>query len=403
MSADISSFIQRETQKVEFAINTKKEGILEFAIFNYWRYELLLKNHKDIENLDNVYFAKELMKFLLYKYKEIIINSNTYKDDKSIFNNIDLEVSKQEIIEFADEFLAHNDYLLYKPHTQKLTDDDFDNLEELQGQDKKNREPYFEFPSDSLEKLKQAFTLYSDRQRKRFQALIGLNIPKTSPAMLDLLNQRKTIENIFKSKPNISAKPVQLEPLTSKNDVHLNYNDILNKQVDHKAEVDSSIILSCELIERISEQQNKIGNDIDFQLNKLIELEKAISDNNNKQLKLSNTILQDQLNITQAQLTATQAQLTATKESIKSSDLKSNGAMVISILSLLLSLFIGIYQIFDSNKTSSENFKKYDMINNSIIEGNKTDKYNSETTNKLIDELREENKSLKEVINKLDS
>lgn len=135
MSADISSFIQRETQKVEFAINTKKEGILEFAIFNYWRYELLLKNHKDIENLDNVYFAKELMKFLLYKYKEIIINSNTYKDDKSIFNNIDLEVSKQEIIEFADEFLAHNDYLLYKPHTQKLTDDDFDNLEELQGQD----------------------------------------------------------------------------------------------------------------------------------------------------------------------------------------------------------------------------------------------------------------------------
>lgn len=388
----IEKLIEMGKEKVEFTIETILEGELGFDLFKVWRSELLSKNVKDIEKLDAEDFAKTLMKFSLYSYKDLIINHNAYNNDESIFDNIDLKVNKEEITKFAEKFLDDNDYLLYKSWSEDIS--------KYNQNSKKNREPYFDFPEDPLEKLKKAFILEDKRQREFTEKILGLSVPKNFSSTVNLIKQQQQVEKIFNSSksfspiidivnqhkdilsPNIDVDKEILDTPLKNNS---NFDNILNEDSKYKSKINSSIIRTPELIENSIEHQKSIGEKIDFQLEKLIQLQKVISDNNTMQRKVSNEILQKQFDIT--------------KEDIDSSNSKSNNALFISIFALIASTLIGCYQIYDSSKTSERNFEKYDSIKNAIIDGNNIHKEQIDIINKLI----KENENLKDKVDVLEN
>lgn len=408
----LEHLIERSKKKVEFSIETSQEGKLEFDMFRAWREEALYNNVKDIETLDAEIFAKILMKYLLSRYKNIVIDIDSYNNNKSIFNNINLQVNKEELIEFAEKFLDHNTVLLYKPYSEEVSkyEQDPDAFKERA---EKNKEPYFDFPEDTLEKLRQAFILNNKRQLEFAKNILGLNIPKNFSSKVNLINQHNKMDEIFKLnksfspivetirqqnslkekfKPvNISSelKKTKLSNSSFKHEPSDNPTDILDKEVQNRVKINTSIIRTPELLESLIENQASISQNIDFQLNNLIEVQKIISKANNAQIKASNEILQDQFNLAE--------------KNIKSSSITAYIAMFISILSIFVSGIIGWLQLSDSNETSLKTFNKYDTIIDSITDGNKAHKKEIDTTNKLIETLIEENEKLKNKVNTLEN
>lgn len=408
----LERLIDRSKKKVEFSIETSQEGKLEFDMFRAWREEALYNNVKDIETLDAENFAEILMKYLLSSYKNIVIDIDSYNNNKSIFNDINLQVNKEELIEFAEKFLDHNTYLLYKPYSEEVSEYEQD-PDTFKERAEKNKKPYFDFPEDTLEKLRQAFIFNNKRQLEFAKSILGLNISKNFSSKVNLINQHNKMEEIFKLNKNFSPivetinqqnslkeklKPINISRELKKekpSNSPLKYKpinnptDILDKEIQNRVKINSSIIHTPELLESIIENQTSISQNIDVQLNRLIDVQKVISKANNAQIKASNEILQDQFNLAE--------------KNIKSSSITAYIAMFISIVSIFVSGIIGWIQLSDSNETSLKTFNKYDTIIDSITDGNKAHKKEIDTTNKLIETLIEENKILKNKVNGLEN
>ena len=376
--------IKLSKRKAEFSIETEQEGKLEFGMFAVWREQILSRNVAEIESMDNKLFAKNVMKFSLYKYKDVIIDYDSYNKDKSIFDNINLNVNEYEIRQFAEKFLENNESMLYEIYSEEISKkDDYNDIDEFKERARNNRKPLFKFPEDILEKLKLAFVFHYNRQSKLTENILGLKMPKNFFYISELIKQQNKMNEILKVKEQINQmQGIKAKTkIVSKNSINEKFNKILEQESNHKAEISASILRLPSLIETMIEN-------IDSQVDNIIQTQKLVSDSRNLRLKASNEILQSQLDLAE--------------ENIKSSNLKANIALWLSIGSLIVTILIGGYQIYDSSKTSSKDFEKQDMIIESITNGNKIYKENIDATNKLINELINDNQNLKNRINELE-
>lgn len=292
------------TNNREFSLETSKENTLNFAPCTVWREQAFSSKIGNIEDLSPYDFVKSLMRFLLCEYNGTIINHESYKNNKYIFDNIDLDITQEEAKEFSEKFLSLNDYLLYETYSEKIGDD-FD-IDEFHKKSSANKKPYFEFPEDPMEKLQQAFILQRNRIKQTTEKLLGLNIPKNFKLTSDLINKQndilkvvnkqKEMVEMFKA-AGVTSKKTEYSSSLKGNNPNLKVQNILKDDAEYKAKINASIIHTPELLQSIHDYQKVMDNNIEFQLNKLIELQKVISDSNNAQLKASNEILQSQLSL----------------------------------------------------------------------------------------------------------
>lgn len=346
----------------EFEIDTIAHGIIKFDDLTMWRSSLIDKELVNIKKMKPDDVILVIAKNCIKRINDIIIEE---PEDKIKLNEIELELSHDEIINFSTLFLEKNKY---------LTGEEDDRVTVKYGDgEEKPLEPDKElvdhtWPNDPIEKLKEAWVIQRKKQEAFVNKTLGLGNFKAFEGIAQFAQkQQDLISRII--------KPLNMPPIvTPVHDTHIqeSMRSIAESQRrihEHRASVDAAQLAVPELLEELMELQREM-------YETSTELQRAANEYLDKQ-------------ITQA------------KQDSSSAGKQSIIAIIIASLGLILSVAFGIIQINISlkpNEQLNRQIMQLDKIisQNDLSQKNIYDRY-QEIINK-IDQLPIENYN-----NKLDS
>jgi len=279
-----------------FKVKTKNYGTLQFENLTVWRENILEKRIKDLESIPPKELVLSIAAASLLKLKEQKYDYDDYKNNLEIFDDIKLELTESELLEFAEKYITLNSDLFEGNGIEiAFVNGPFITLPNEQELKEKV------WSSNIFEKIKEAWIIYEAKRRKWLKNLIGITSIKNVANLKPLIENVSKINSIFSTKSFTDT--LDTMPLSS------NISNLL--EIDEESTV-----------------SNEIKNvDILDAINNLLDLQKTIFEANQQISRITNENLEEQIKIS--------------RSSSKTSSYFSASAILISTLSLSLSLYFG--------------------------------------------------------------
>lgn len=284
-------------KRIYIDLETKKYGIIVFDTLSIWRESILQKFIKNYESIEPKDLVNYLARATLLKINDQTFSYESFQKNPEILINFKLELSDTELTEFAHKFAQSNEYLFGKNGVEIGFDNGplliFPDDQELI--EKK-------WPENIFEKIKEAWILYENKQRKWIKEHLGISNIKNLDRISTLINNDNQINNILKSSQNFV----------------LQHSSQSSLDISDKIEID----------ELNTYEEEILSNKILETLENLFSLQKSIHNFNQESSRLTNVNLEEQVKIS--------------RNSSKTSTYFSASAIFISSISLFLSIYFGI-------------------------------------------------------------
>jgi hypothetical protein len=333
---------------------TKKHGIVVFSCFSGWRNTLIYENANTIQDIEPVTFCLIVAKYLISKKENIVYNEEYYRTIKT-YNDIKLFLENDELDKFSNEFVSKykNEISYYisvdgnnKNDNHNIikifflkTKEEFDRIVEST-----TRFTNLGYDKNTLQQVKKI----SEAAKNAFTGIPIKEIERIAEAVKIASDVPfKKFKRITEAVNNVSSIP-----LAEFTNFFKNENEISPPVIHHHYELEalygikdllSSFITTYNYFKEYSKGMLEFTNITINQIRDKQELQIKENDKNSK-----------------------------------SANNQSNRAFILSIIAVLVSLLVGLYQMF-SVKTTKLN-TTIEKLGSEILELNKS---NTDYINKI--------------------
>ena len=374
----------------EFSLNTKKHGIIDFSYLSVWRETLIIKNTKNLQDIEPIAFCLIVAKYLISKKENVIYDEEFYKTIKT-HNDIKLILEKDEIDNFSKEFVS-----IYISEISHYTDinnnENIDNHKIIKNYFKKINEDFIKLVEETTKFTKLGFDNKIFDQVKKISELSKIAFPKVSSDELSRISEAakvfsgipsselsklseaaKAISGIQSSEisklSEAAQNAIKMFPFDKIAKINDNY-DLLQKPtnvdiphfptapiIPHHVELD----VLCEIRDLFTSFKTNFSSFKEY-IKSMLEVTNTTINNIRDSIEL-------QIN-----------------ENAKT----SNKAYILSIIAIFIAIAVGAVQIYfslNSNKHTDKMNYNIEQLNNTIIELNTANKNYLEKIESLTNEL----------------
>ena len=350
----------------EFLLNTKKHGIIYFSYLSVWRETLIIKNTKNMHDIEPAAFCLIVAKYLIFKKENIVYDEKYYKTIKT-HNDIKLILEKDELDSFSKEFVS-----IYKDEISHYIDsnENYDNHKTIKNYFIKTNEEFIKLVEATTKFTKLGFDNKIFDQVKKIYELSKITFPKITSDELSKISEAtrnfsgispSELSNLSEAAKTISGIPSSELSNLSEAALRANNQDIPHLQsapiIPHHVELD----VLCEIRDLL--------NTFKINFSSFKEYIKSM-------LEVTNTTINNIRDSIELQI----------NENAKT----SNKAFFLSIIAIIISIAVGIVQIYfshNSNKYIDKMILTIEQLNNSIIELNTANNNYIKNIESLTNEL----------------